>query len=82
MYSFFNSWLATKLKVYKYFFSCKNIATIKRERKKIKSLKQISDKKLFSFFSAKLEFGAKPNLLLKLFNPLIICYYRFIKRLL
>ena len=82
IYSLFNSWLVTKLKVYKYFFSFKNIATIRRERKKIKSLKKISDKELFSFVSANLEFGAKPSLVLKLFNPLIVCYYKFVKRLL
>jgi GT2 family glycosyltransferase len=82
VYALFSSWLTTKLKVYKYFFSCKNIATIRKERKKIKSLKKISDKQLFGFTSAKLEFGAKPSLALKLFNPFIILYYRLVKWLL
>ncbi|MCF7795070.1 glycosyltransferase family 2 protein [Patescibacteria group bacterium] len=80
MYSLFNSWLSVKLKTYKYFFSFKNIATIRRERKKIKSLQKISDREFFGSLSANLEFGAKPSLALKLFSPLIILYYKLVKR--
>jgi len=82
IYSLFNSWLSVKLKTYKYFFSFKNIATIRRQRREINSFKKISDKELFSYTRAKLEFGAKPSLVLKLFSPIITCYYKFVKRLL
>jgi GT2 family glycosyltransferase len=81
MYSLFNSWLSVKIKVYKYFFSFKNIATIRRERKKIRTSMKISDKELFNRLSAKLEFGVKPSLALKLLNPFIVCYYKLLKRL-
>ncbi|MFP4514722.1 MAG: glycosyltransferase family 2 protein [Parcubacteria group bacterium] len=81
IYSSFNSWLLIKLKTYKYFFSFKNIATIRRERKRIKGIQKISDKELFDSISAKLEFGAKPSLALKLFSPLVIFYYKIVKRL-
>lgn len=82
IYSLFNSWISVKLKTYKYFFSFKNIATIRRERQKLKSLRKISEKELFNSLSFNLEFGAKPSLALKIFNPFISSYYKFVKRLL
>ncbi len=80
-YAFVNGWILTKLKSYKYFLSVQNIVTIVKERRRIKKLRKIKDSELFSVLVSKLYFGAKPSLAVKLLNPILIIYFKLIKKI-
>ncbi|MCF7820478.1 MAG: glycosyltransferase family 2 protein [Candidatus Pacebacteria bacterium] len=81
IYSIFNNWFKVKLKALAYFLSFKNIATIRRERRKMQALRLVSEKELTSSFVGYLKFDNKPSFLTKAISPLLNIYWQLIKKI-
>ncbi len=79
-YSFINSWLSSKLKVYLYFLSYSNWRNIIAKRRQLKKIKKINFNELASNFSGSIDFQEINNPLLKyIFNPISKLYWQLIK---
>ncbi|MFA6106714.1 MAG: glycosyltransferase family 2 protein [Patescibacteria group bacterium] len=83
IYSIPGGWLKTKISVYGYFMKSKHWRAIFRERKKIKALKKLPDKKLLKNFQGQILFQEINNPVLKyIANPLFNAYWKLVKKIL
>ncbi len=81
-YSIPGGWFKTKLSVYGYFIELKNWRAIFRERKKIKALRKLPDKKLLKYFQGRVLFQEIDNPVLKyIANPIFNLYWNVAKKI-
>lgn len=81
-YAILNKWVIAKLKIYLWFINPKNILTIIRKRKKIQSLRKVSDSELLKGVVGVVDFQQINNPILKyIANPIFDFYWRIVRRL-
>ena len=82
LYSIPGGWLKTKISVYKYFIKPKHWRAIFRERKKIKTLRKLGDRKLLKDFQGRVLFQEIENPILKhIANPAFNLYWKLVKKI-
>ena len=78
LFSFKSGWFKEKLKVYKYFLSCKNWVYISKSRNKVQKLRQVKDKDIIKMFSGKIWYQEIGDWKLRLINPFFDFYWRIV----
>jgi hypothetical protein len=82
LYSIPGGWLKTKLAVYQYFLKPKSWKKIISERKRVRSLRKISDRRLVENFKGRILFQEIDNPVLKyIANPLFNLYWNIVKNI-
>lgn len=81
-FSVARGWLKTELKIYSYFFNCRNWGMIIKERRAIRKMSVLPFNAVARSFSGKIEFQEIDNPLLKyIVNPLFNVYWAIIKKI-
>lgn len=78
-FSFSNSWLKEKLKVYQYFLKLENWRDILNKRKKVQKLRKVRDKEIIKMFSGEIWYQEISGKKLKIANYFFSAYWRIIK---
>lgn len=82
LFSLKNKWIKYKIQSYLYFFNSKNWAYMNRAKKKIQSLRTVSDREIIKTFSPIIKFQEVSNPLLDYIgNPIMNIYYKIIKNI-
>lgn len=81
-YEIANKWFLTKLKVYAYFLSPKNLKLVIKKREFVQNLRKISDNNLTRGVAGIVDFQQIENPILKyVANPIFNSYWQIVKRI-
>ena len=82
LFSLRNGWWREKIRVYEYFLHPKHWRRIWQKRKKIQSLRKVSDQEIGEYFVGKILFQDLDNLILRrIANPVLNFYWRAIRKI-
>jgi GT2 family glycosyltransferase len=82
LFSIFNGWFGTKLKIYAYFLSPETHRKIKQERLRLSHLAKVPRRQISASFKGRIEFQEIANPVLKyLVNPLFNAYWQLVKKI-
>lgn len=79
-YSFLAGWWKEEFRIYKYFFSRKNLAKLIAARKSVQAKRKVPDREIIRHFVGQINFQEKTGFFLKyLVNPVFGLYWKIVK---